>query len=41
MHILATEFNFTEKLAGIPCWLISGNGWTTFGGPVSGSTGML
>ena len=46
--ILATEFNFTEKLAGIPggggsiaCWLISGNGWTTFGGPVSGSTGML
>ena len=48
MCILATEFNFTEKLAGIPgggdsrsCRLISGNGWTIFGGPVKGSTGVL
>ena len=48
MHILATEFNFTEKLAGIcggggskVCELISGNGWTIFGEPVKGSTGVL
>ena len=48
MRILATEFNFTEKLAGIPgggaskvCGPISGNGWTIFGGPVKGSTGVL
>ena len=48
MCILATEFNFTEKLAGIPggggskvCGPISGNGWTIFGGPAKGSTGVL
>ena len=48
MHILATEFNFTEKLAGTPGGggskadeLISENGWTIFGGPVKGSTGVL
>ena len=47
VHILATEFNFTEKLAGIPggggskaCGLMAGNGWTIFGGPVKGSTGV-
>ena len=46
--ILATEFNFTEKLAGIPggggskaSGLILGNGWIIFGGPVKGSTGVL
>ena len=46
--ILAIEFSFTEKLAGIPgeggskvCGPISGNGWTIFGGPVKGSTGVL
>ena len=43
--ILAIEFSFTEKLAGIPGGggkvhgLTSGNGWTIFGGPVKGSTG--
>ena len=48
VHILATEFNFTEKLARIPggggskvCGLISRNGWTIFGGPVKGSTRVL
>ena len=46
--ILAIEFSFTEKLAGIPggggskvCGLTLGNGWTIFGGPVKGSTGVL
>ena len=46
--ILAIEFSFTEKLAGIPggggskvCGPISGNGWTIFGGPIKGSTGVL
>ena len=46
--ILAIEFSFTEKLAGIPgeggskvCGLISGNGWTVFGGPIRGSMGVL
>ena len=46
--ILAIEFSFTEKLAGIPggggskvCGLTSGNGWTIFGGPVKHSTGVL
>ena len=45
---VATEFNFTQKLAGIPggggnraCGLMAGNGWTIFGGPVKGSTGVL
>ena len=48
VSILAIEFSFTEKLAGIPgaggskvCGLTSGNGWTIFGGPVKGSTGVL
>ena len=43
MCILATVFNFTEKLARIPwggggkvCGLISGNGGQSFGGPVKG-----
>ena len=46
--ILVIEFSFTEKLTRIPggggskvCGPISGNGWTTFGGPVKGSTGVL
>ena len=46
--ILAIEFSFTEKLAGIPggggskvCGPISGDGWTIFGGPIKGSTGVL
>ena len=46
--ILAIEFSFTEKLAGIPggggskvCGPISGNGWTIFGGPIKSSTGVL
>ena len=46
--ILAIEFSFTEKLARIPGGggskvhgLTSGNGWTIFGGPVKGSTGVL
>ena len=41
MCILATEFNFMEKLAGIPggggskaSGLILGNGWIIVGGPV-------
>ena len=48
MCILVIEFSLTEKLAGIPggggskvCGLTSGNGWTIFGGPVKGSTGVL
>ena len=46
--ILAIEFSFTEKLAGIPggggskvCGLTLGNEWTILGGPVKGSTGVL
>ena len=46
--ILAIEFSFTEKLAGIPggggskvCGPISGNGWIIFGGPVKGPTRVL
>ena len=46
--ILVIEFSFTEKLARIPGGggskvhgLTSGNGWTIFGGPVKGSTGVL
>ena len=48
VRILATGFNFTEKLARIPggggsnaTGLILGNGWIVFGGPVMGSTGVL
>ena len=48
VHILATEFNFTEKLARIPggggsmaSGLILSNGWIIFGGPVKGSTRVL
>ena len=43
MCILATEFNFMEKLAGIPggggsnaCRLTWGSGWITWGGDLSG-----
>ena len=46
--ILVMEFSFTEKLARIPGGggskvhgLTSGNGWTIFGGPDKGSTGVL
>ena len=46
--ILVIEFSFTQNLARIPgrggskvCGLISGNGWTIFGGPTKGSTGVL
>ena len=46
--ILVIEFSFTEKLARIPggggnkvCGLTSGNGWTIFGGPTKGSTGVV
>ena len=46
--ILVIELSFTEKFAGIPggggskiCGPISGNGWTIFGGPIKGSTGVL
>ena len=46
--ILAMGFSFTEKLAVIPGGggrkddkLIHEKGWTIFGGPVKGSTGVL
>ena len=46
--ILAIEFSFTEKFArkhggggSKVCEPTSGNGWTIFGGPVKGSTGVL
>ena len=46
--ILAIDFSFTEKLAGMSggggskvCELTLGNGWTVLGGPVKGSTGVL
>ena len=46
--ILAIEFSFTEKFAGIPgggaskvCGSTSGKGWTIFGWPLKGSTGVL
>ena len=46
--ILAIDFSFTEKLAGIPRGggskvhgLTLGNGWTILGGPVKDSTGVL
>ena len=46
--ILAIEFSFTKKLAGMPGGggskvhgLTLGNGWTILGGTVKGSTGVL
>ena len=46
--ILAIEFSFIEKFARIPggggskvSGPTSGKGWTIFGGPVKGSTGVL